>query len=81
MKKVIFIYVLLLLLICIFINFAHAENIGFVTTSSNQFELNGQPHFFTGTNFWYGINLGMDDPNGDRMRLNQELDLLRELGV
>jgi mannan endo-1,4-beta-mannosidase len=81
MKKAIFIYVLLLLLICIFTNFAKAENIGFVTTNGNQFELNGQPHFFTGTNFWYGINLGMADPNGDRVRLNQELDLLRGLGI
>ncbi len=52
---------------------------GFVSVVGHQFMKNGEPYYFTGTNFWYGAYLGATEEG--RERLTQELDLLASIGV
>ena len=61
---------------------AGADNAGFVNVNGVRFELRGRPYYFTGANFWAGMNLGMPDATGgDRARLGRELDRLSGLGI
>src|ERR687884_622422 len=53
----------------------------FVTVQNGKFMLEGHPYYFVGTNFWQGMNLGVDNPSGDRSRLVKELDQLQSMGV
>ena len=67
---------LLSLLLC-----APAWSAGFVRVQGTHFTRDGQPYYFLGANFWYGMNLGSRGPGGDRGRLVRELDRLQALGV
>jgi len=51
---------------------------GFVTVDGTQFKIDGQPYRFVGTNFWYGMHLGVPEK---RDRLIQELDQLQSIGI
>ncbi len=53
----------------------------FVEVKGTQFQIQGSPYYFLGTNFWYGMNLGSSGAGGDRARLIRELDRLSALGV
>lgn len=53
----------------------------FIKVRGTQFELNGKPYYFVGTNFWYGCYLGSPGATGDRERLKRELDILKENGI
>ena len=53
----------------------------FVQVRDQQFFRNGQPYYFLGTNFWYGMNLASAEEGGDRSRLLAELDHLQSLGI
>lgn len=61
--------------------FSQAPAQGFVIVTDGRFTLNGEPYTFVGVNFWQGMHLGIDGPEGDRERLIAELDHLQELGV
>lgn len=53
----------------------------FITVNNTHFEKNGEPYYFLGTNFWYGMNLSSKGPGGDRERLIRELDQLKSLEI
>ncbi|MEM1219710.1 MAG: cellulase family glycosylhydrolase [Bacteroidota bacterium] len=53
----------------------------FIEVEGRQFLRDGQPYQFIGTNFWYGMHLGMAGEQGDRERLLVELDLMKEQGI
>lgn len=53
----------------------------FVQVAGRQFTLAGQPYYFIGTNFWYGMNIASKGEGGQRDRLLAELDHLKSLGV
>jgi mannan endo-1,4-beta-mannosidase len=53
----------------------------FVSVHGGKFVLEGRPLYYVGTNFWQGMNLGVDGPGGDRAQLVRELDRLKALGV
>lgn len=53
----------------------------FVHVRGTQFELDGKPYYFVGTNLWYGCYLGAPGELGNRERLIRELDNLKEQGI
>lgn len=53
----------------------------FVTINKGHFEIEGNPYYFIGTNFWFGAILGSQGEGGDRERLIRELDYLDSIGV
>jgi mannan endo-1,4-beta-mannosidase len=53
----------------------------FVKVEDSQFKIAGETYEFVGTNFWYGAYLGRPGEEGNRERLNRELDLLKENGI
>lgn len=53
----------------------------FVVVRDGQFFRGNTPYRFMGTNFWYGMNIGMEKASGDRRRLVRELDRLQAMGV
>eukprot|EP00826_Nyctotherus_ovalis_P034381 TRINITY_DN2854_c0_g1_i10.p1 TRINITY_DN2854_c0_g1~~TRINITY_DN2854_c0_g1_i10.p1 ORF type:complete len:456 (+),score=119.77 TRINITY_DN2854_c0_g1_i10:166-1533(+) len=54
-----------------------AASLQFITIRDKNFVRNARPYYFLGTNFWYGMNLAVDDPE----RLKRELANLRSLGI
>ena len=50
----------------------------FVTVNGTHFERKGERYVIVGTNFWYGMNLGVGK---GQERLIRELDRLQELGI
>ena len=54
---------------------------GFVKVENGHFVKNGKPYYYVGTNFWYGAILGSEGQGGDRERLCQELDYMKEMGI
>lgn len=53
----------------------------FIQIQDGQFYKNGQPYYFLGTNFWYGMNLGDSSQPQLQARLVRELDHLNSLGI
>jgi len=53
----------------------------FVEVNGVSFTLNNEPFEYVGTNFWYGAYLGQPGEAGDRVRLQRELDFLKEHGI
>lgn len=53
----------------------------FVTVSDGHFERGGTPYYYIGTNFWYGAILGSEGQGGNRQRLCEELDAMKEAGI
>lgn len=53
----------------------------FIRVDNGQFRVDGKPYYFIGTNFWYGAILGSKGEGGNRERLLQELDFLKEKGI
>jgi len=53
----------------------------FVSVRNGRFELGGKPHYYVGTNMWYGCYLSDAKLDGGRARLIRELDRLQSIGV
>lgn len=53
----------------------------FVKQKEGRFEINGEPYYFIGTNYWYGAILGSEGQGGNRARLLKELDFMKANGV
>lgn len=53
----------------------------YVRVDGMQFEFDGKPFYYTGTNMWDGCYLGSTGNTGDRPRLLRELDDLKSLGI
>lgn len=53
----------------------------FVTCCDGKFFVGNEPYSYIGTNLWYGAILGSEGQGGNRERLCQELDDLKEIGV
>ena len=53
----------------------------FVSVEDGRFVLEGRPHLFVGVNFWQAVHMAMPTPQGNRTRLQAELDHLQDLGV
>ena len=51
----------------------------FVSVVNGQFQLNNEPYYYVGTNYWYGPLLGATEEG--RIRLLKELDHLKANGV
>jgi mannan endo-1,4-beta-mannosidase len=58
-----------------------APNASFVTQRNGQFEIDGKPYYYIGTNFWYGATLGSTGQGGNRDRLLKELDFMKANGI
>ncbi len=52
----------------------------YIRVQNNQFIKNDKPYHFIGTNFWYGAHLAAKE-SGDRERLLNELDVLKQNGI
>lgn len=79
MKKLWRLTFLFLSLLLISITTMHSQS--FVYIQDGQFQRDGKPYYFLGTNFWYGMNLASKGEGGDRERLVAELDHLQALGI
>jgi len=53
----------------------------FVKQADGQFQINGKPYYFIGTNYWYGAILGSEGQGGNRERLLKELDFMKGNGI
>ena len=58
-----------------------AETTEFVKVENGHFVRDGKPYYYVGTNFWYGAILGSEGQGGNRERLCQELDKMKEMGI
>ncbi|MGC2237469.1 MAG: cellulase family glycosylhydrolase [Pyrinomonadaceae bacterium] len=76
-KKLSFACALVLLLSSCF--FAKPQ---FVKVKKHQLFIGKKPYYFIGTNYWYGLLLGLEiNPTGGIPRLRRELDFLKANGV
>lgn len=53
----------------------------FITTDGTSIIKDSRPYYFIGTNLWYAPILGSTGEGGNRIRLQKELDILKEIGV
>ncbi len=67
--------------LCMTIGVLQAQPPDFVRVKGTQFQLDGKPYHFLGTNLWYGCMLGQAGEAGDRARLLRELDFLQKIGI
>lgn len=65
----------------LFAQMDHSSSNNFIKIENQQFIKNGQPYYYIGTNFWAGMNLGIDGNEAYRERLIRELDHLQSLGI
>lgn len=74
-----------IVLIVISLQFTCSETeeapITFVKAENGKLVLAGKPYYYFGANFWHGAYLGADIVSGDRERLLEELDILKNYGI
>lgn len=73
--------VLLAILLSFFFTSLFSQKKSFVKVEEQEFKIKKNAYRFIGTNYWYGMYLGMANDFGDRARLKRELDELKRLGI
>jgi mannan endo-1,4-beta-mannosidase len=71
-------YILILTIFILLINGTSAQP-HFIKTNNGKFTLNNKPHYFIGTNYWYGGLLGNTEKG--KLRLQKELNFLSKNNV
>ena len=71
----------LILGLFIFVSSCQSDSPSFVQVKDGKFSCEDYPSHYLGTNFWYGAILGSEGVDGDRERLEAELDTLKFLGL
>ncbi|ANQ52746.2 cellulase family glycosylhydrolase [Flammeovirga sp. MY04] len=79
MKLLIGLAILLFTTSCVKSTQEQVSKTNFVTVESDRLMLDGSPYYFMGANYWYGMNIGME--NDDRDRLLRELDQMKAMGI
>jgi mannan endo-1,4-beta-mannosidase len=70
------------LILIVFLLPVNAQRSAFVSVARGKLILDGRPHNFIGTNYWYGSLLGLEkDKRRGITRLRKELDFLKANGV
>lgn len=69
-----------LILNMVFLNHVKGQD-EFITVKDGILLQGETAYHFLGTNFWYGMNLGIAGNDGDQERLKRELDHLKAMGV
>ena len=52
-----------------------------ITIRNGQFQRDGRPYYYIGTNLWYAPILASEGQGGNLPRLRAELDQLKSIGV
>ena len=81
MRKIILISLLAAIFVVEGCSAISVNDTNYIRVCGTQFELEGKPYYFVGTNLWYGCYLGSSGVSGNRERLIRELDRLQQLGV
>lgn len=69
------------LIVAILLFSCQSQNDFFVKVEDGKFISSDYPSYFLGANFWYGAILASEGKGGDLIRLEEELDILKENGL
>jgi len=79
MRKIAFIFIATIIALCSCSKDSKTE--GFVKVRDGKFFIGEKEYRYVGTNFWYGAILASEGRGGNRERLAQELDDMKEIGI
>lgn len=81
MKRILYIFFILLLVSCNGNKKTDYSETAFVSLKDGHFVVGDSAYYFIGTNYWYGAVLASEGQGGNRERLLKELDFMNEIGV
>lgn len=78
-KSVVLLFILPLFIACG--NKSNQNDKSFISHKNGKFFLAENPYYFIGTNYWYGPILASEGQGGNRERLLNELDMMKQKGI